>query len=129
MNKPFRLLTYLWTLPNSAIGLLFVPMSLGKVHWVDGVLEIHGGLAQWCLTHLVPLPGGASAITFGHVVLGRSQWLLEQTRTHERVHVRQYEKWGPLFIPAYLLASLVIRLRGGNAYLGNPFEKEAYDKG
>ena len=50
------------------------------------------------------------------------------TRTHERVHVRQCERWGPLFIPAYLLASLLIRLRGGRPYEDNPFEREAYGK-
>ena len=45
---------------------------------------------------------------------------------HERIHVRQCERWGPLFLPAYLLASAFIALRGGNPYLDNPFEREAY---
>jgi hypothetical protein len=42
------------------------------------------------------------------------------------VHVRQYERWGPFFIPAYLLCSVWLMLRGYNAYLDNPFEVEAY---
>jgi hypothetical protein len=50
-------------------------------------------------------PGGALAITFGHVVLARDEAALTLTRMHERVHVRQYERWGPAFIPAYVLAS------------------------
>jgi hypothetical protein len=33
---------------------------------------------------------------------------------------------GPLFFPAYLRASAAIAVRGGNAYLDNPFEGEAY---
>ena len=40
--------------------------------------------------------------------------------------MRQCERWGPLFLPAYLLASLAVYLRGGRAYRDNPFEREAY---
>jgi hypothetical protein len=65
-------------------------------------------------------------MTLGHVVLGRNQQLLDFTRIHERVHVRQAERWGPLFIPAYLLLSVVVHFRGGRAYEDNPFEREAY---
>jgi hypothetical protein len=49
----------------------------------------------------------------------------EELMTHERVHVAQYERWGPLFIPVYLLAGLVTKLRGGRAYADNPFELAA----
>jgi hypothetical protein len=42
------------------------------------------------------------------------------------VHVRQYERWGPLFIPAYFAASGWAWWKGGHAYLDNPFEVEAY---
>jgi hypothetical protein len=42
------------------------------------------------------------AITLGHVVLATTESALKKTRSHERVHVRQYERWGPFFIPAYL---------------------------
>ena len=38
-------------------------------------------------------------------------------RAHERVHVRQCETWGPLFVPAYLTASLWAVWRGRNFYL------------
>jgi len=67
-------------------------------------------------------------MTLGHVVLGRDELLLDLTRDHERVHVRQCERWGPLFIPAYLLASLWVKLRGGRPYEDNPFEREAYGR-
>ncbi len=50
---------------------------------------------------------------------------LDRTRAHERVHVRQYERWGPLFLPAYLAASLCAVARGRHAYFGNCFEREA----
>jgi len=103
-------------------------MSGGGARVVDGVLEIHGGVVSWLLRHCTLLRGGASAMTLGHVVLGRDLELLELTRTHERVHVRQAERWGPLFIPAYLLASLIALLRGRQAYMDNVFEREAYQR-
>ncbi len=68
-----------------------------------------------------------SAITFGHVVLGTSRAMLDATRAHERVHVRQYERWGPLFIPLYLAASLLAAVCGGHAYYDNLFEREAME--
>lgn len=128
-GKILRFAAYLWAFPNTLLGLCFAPFSIGHIHIVDGIVEISGGLAAWSLEHLVPLQGGASAITLGHVVLGRDAFLLEATRSHERIHVRQYERWGPFFIPAYVVASVYIRLRGGNAYMDNPFEREAYARG
>jgi uncharacterized protein (DUF2062 family) len=79
----------------------------------------------WMLRRLTLLPHGAAAITLGHVVLGRDQLSLDATRAHERVHVRQCEVWGPLFVPAYLVGSLVAALRGRRFYEDNPFETEA----
>ena len=60
------------------------------------------------------------------MVFGIDQSALDRTREHERVHVRQYERWGPLFLPAYGLASLLAARRGQHAYYGNRFEREAY---
>src|SRR5262245_23260334 len=119
---------YLWASPNSLIGLLFVPtifVASGGVRVVDGVLEVHGSLISWVLRHVVPMDGGAAAITFGHVVLGRDEEALAFTRVHERVHVRQYELWGPAFIPVYLLAAMWGLVTGTGMYSGNWFEREA----
>jgi hypothetical protein len=124
-----RPLAYLWALPTTLVGLIFIPASLlsgGGVQVVDGVLEVYGGLTAAFLRHCTPLRGGASAMTLGHVVIGRDRALLDFTRNHERVHVRQAERWGPLFIPAYLIASVLVYFRGGRAYEDNPFEREAY---
>ena len=125
-----RSLVYLWTLPTTAVGLLVtIPTLLtgGHARWHTGVLEVHGGFAAFLLRKLVPLPGGASAMTLGHVVIARDPAAHTSTREHERIHVRQCERWGPLFIPAYLLTSLVLMLRGKDAYHDNPFEREAYE--
>jgi len=123
-----RAVRYLWALPNTLVGLLFVPAALlpgGGMRLVSGVLEIHGPLIATLLRHGVPIEGGASAITFGHVVLGRDRLTLDATRRHERVHVRQCERWGPAFIPAYLIAGLWALLNGTSAYRGNYFERQA----
>jgi hypothetical protein len=120
---------YLWGAPTTAIGLLFVPAALltgGGIQVVDGVLEVYGGFVSFFLRRCTLLPGGASAMTLGHVVIGRDRDCLEWSRDHERVHVRQCERWGPLFIPAYVGASVLVACRGGNAYRDNPFEREAY---
>ena len=128
VGRPIR---YLWALPTTAVGLLFVLAGLltgGRARVVRGVLEVHGGLVAFFLRRLTPLKGGASAMTLGHVVLGRTAQDLDLSRDHERVHVRQCERWGPFFIPAYLLASLVLFLRRRNFYEDNPFEREAYGR-
>lgn len=120
---------YLWASPTTTVGLLFTIPALvtgGRAVRHSGVLEVHGGFATWFLRHMTLLPNGAAAITFGHVVLGRDQQCLDQTRTHERVHVRQAERWGPFFLIAYAMASLIAALRGGDAYRDNAFEREAY---
>ena len=65
-------------------------------------------------------------MTLGHVVIARDRRSLEETRAHERVHVRQCETWGPLFVPAYLTASLWAVWRGRNFYFDNRFEVEAF---
>ncbi len=67
-------------------------------------------------------------MTLGHAIWGQSEEALDISRDHEHVHVRQYEKWGPVFIPAYFIASLVAWLRGLDPYRDNVFEVEAYKK-
>ena len=122
---------YIWASPTTALGLIVTLLTLltgGRSSIVAGVIETHGGFATWLLRKLVPLPGGASAMTLGHVVIGRNATTLRETRAHERVHVRQCERWGPFFVPAYLGVSLWLMARGRDGYRDNPFEREAYDE-
>jgi hypothetical protein len=121
-------LRYLWASPNTLVGLLLASAALlpgSGMQIVGGVLEVHGPLVAAILRRCIPLRGGASAITLGHVVLGCDRLTLDATRRHERVHVRQCERWGPAFIPAYLVAGLWALLKGTGAYRGNYFEREA----
>jgi hypothetical protein len=111
------------------VGLPFAVLAMvtgGKGRIVSGVLEAHGGLVTRILQRGNVWVGPIAAITLGHVVLGCDEATLDRTRRHERVHVRQYERWGPFFIPAYLLCSVWVGWRGFHAYLDNPFEVEAY---
>lgn len=65
-------------------------------------------------------------MTLGHCVLAADRAQLVRTRNHELVHVRQYERWGPMFVPAYFVASAWVWSRGGDPYWDNPFEAQAY---
>jgi hypothetical protein len=129
----FRWIFYLWALPTTLLGLVMAGATLatgGRARVVDGVLEVCGGASEFWLRKVVGLvlKGGASAMTLGHVVIGRDLDLLDATRSHERVHVSQCERWGPLFVPVYLLASLVAWARGKQAYADNLMEREAFER-
>jgi hypothetical protein len=127
----YRILAYLWASPATAIGLMLVLVSAlrgGSARIINGVIEAHGGTITRLLKKRIPLLGYPAALTLGHVVIGCDASCLDKCRQHEHVHVKQYERWGPFFIPAYLMTSLVIHLRGGDAYGDNPFEKEAVEK-
>lgn len=108
-----------WAAPTSVVGLLAaaaLALRGGRAQWREGVLEVAPRRA---------LTWPCGAITLGHVVLASSHGQLEATRAHERVHVAQAERWGPAFIPAYLLASAWMALTGRRAYRDNPFEVQA----
>jgi hypothetical protein len=126
-----RLLIYLWVLPTTFFGVPLMAAALlsgGRACWVEGVFEVHGGVVSYFLRRVVGvvLAGGASAMTLGHIVIGVDAEALDRTRGHERVHVRQCERWGPIFLPLYVGASLYLWLKRKDAYMDNPFEREAY---
>ena len=88
----------------------------GHLRWTQGALEASPRRFR---------PGRRcpfAALTLGHVVIGVDRAALARLRRHERVHVRQYERWGPLFVPLYLLAFAWAWCRGRHPYLDNPFE-------
>lgn len=113
-----------WTLVGLSLGLAGL-LTGGRVRRGPGIIEFHGGAVRWLLHHL---PAEPFAMTLGHTVLGLTEASLDIAQPHELVHVRQYERWGPLFIPAYLGCWLVLWLKGKDGYRDNPFEREAYDR-
>lgn len=117
----------LWALPCSLVGALFGVVALGcggQVKRVGRVYEVAlvcGDAKRNPITSRLPF----SAITLGHVVLGRNESELVRLRRHEQAHVEQYEKWGVLFFVLYPLASLVSYSQGLGWYQGNSFEVQA----
>jgi hypothetical protein len=119
-----RFLGYLWAAPVTAVGLLLAlaaRVSGGSVRCQGGVVEACGGLVAWLLRGGRLWVGGA-AMTLGHVILARDVECLARSRVHELAHVRQFERWGPLLLPAYWLVGAWLRCRGYHPYLDHPFE-------
>ena len=123
-----KLLQVLWASPYSLIGIvvgLAGLMTGGRVQFRDGALEFYGGLTK-SLVRSLPTGKLTAGFTLGHVILGQDDAGLRYACSHERVHVRQFERWGLFMGPAYLLASAWMWLRGRDAYRDNPFEVQAY---
>jgi hypothetical protein len=107
------LLGKIWTSPNSLIGLV-----LGVPALLFGARVRRGDNAVGFLDHPLLRLTRIHAITFGNVVLYRPGWepdatvccyegpALQRLGDHERAHTIQYERWGPLFLPAYLVLAL-----------------------
>jgi hypothetical protein len=94
---------------------------------VEGAIEFSGGrLGALLASSAIGCP--VRAVTLGHVILGTDAATLDCARSHEQVHVRQYERWGPFFLPAYLLSSLWQLACGRRCYRDNWFERQAYEQ-
>lgn len=133
---------YLWALPTTIFGLL-VALLTGclRMRAVEGVLEVDAGRAVatlgWVIRALAWVGQKItrremdavcpSAFTLGHMIFSEDTNAREYWRPHERVHVRQNEKWGPFWLPAYLASSLWALVRGKDPYYDNAFEIEAYN--
>ncbi len=105
-----RFLAMLWASPYTLLGLLFGIVGLctgGRARIRGRVVEFYDGGVKWLL-HRLPNRQFTLAFTLGHTILGQTDAALDICRQHERVHVRQFERWGPLMGPAYLGCSLVL---------------------
>ncbi|MDD2713664.1 MAG: signal peptide prediction [Simplicispira sp.] len=128
MKPPWRkVLGWLWASPCSAVGMVLAALPLlagGRARWSAGALEVtYRESEAQCdrLARKLPFRG----IVFGHVILAVTRDELLRIGPHERVHVQQYERWGPLFFLAYGASSLWQLLRGRSAYWDNYFEVQA----
>lgn len=111
----------LWTLPNTLLGLVLAKLGgAGYVKRYEGAwLFTPGRFGPWRWW----VAQGWVGVTFGEVVIITS--LYSSLLRHELAHVRQYRAWGPLFLPAYGLASLWAWATGRHYYRDNAFEKAA----
>lgn len=110
-----RMAAYVWASPLTVIGLLLGAVSRTAPVIRDGVILFPdaAGLGGWMLRSR-----GFAASTLGHAVIATGTPSAALLR-HELVHVRQAERWGPLFVPLYVAALL----RYG--YRRSPFERAA----
>ena len=126
--RMLQALGVVWTLPNTALGLVAGALSLAAG------AHAHVSTRDFAIVfHKVPWgPGGA--LTLGNVILhtgdtldvpcttyehraGRCRHPQVRLGDHERAHVFQYMLLGPLFLPVYLLC--------GGVSVRNPFERAA----
>jgi hypothetical protein len=112
-----RLLRSTWAGPGSLFGLVLSPL-FNRRGFRDGILVCEG--ASWPRR----LGWGYRAITLGQVVLCVDT-VDDDLLAHERAHVRQWERWGPLFLVAYPIASLYALVTGRHPYRDNRFEVAA----
>jgi hypothetical protein len=125
-----RVVAYLWAAPATMLGLVIALLALlsgGRVGCRGLIVEAYGGLPGKLLRGNRFWRGGA-AMTLGHVILARDRACLESSRAHERVHVRQYERWGVFLIPVYVAVACSLRWRGFDPYLDHPFERGAFEE-
>src|SRR5436190_21843021 len=114
-TRHFTTLGLVWSLPNSLLGVGFALLSLAIPRLECGVLvaESNRGLAYLFLTRR-----GFGAITFGRVVVSAMP-ITPHLLVHESHHSRQYEIFGPFYLPVYLY------LHARHGYARNPLEIEA----
>jgi hypothetical protein len=127
----FTIYRLLWAAPCSLLGLMIAAALMlagGRMRYSKGALECALGnesaFAEYMLRHQ-----NTVAFTMGHVILAWRAEDLQRWHAHERVHVKQYERWGVLMLLAYPAASLWAWLQGKDPYSANHFEQEAYQAG
>lgn len=108
-------LGFVWTLPNTVLGLVLGALTFQ-------VPRIHGGAlvfdrAPRGLTRLMRALDRA-AMTVGFVIVSGVP-VEGRLLAHECHHIRQYMAWGPLFIPVYLLLAVPF------GYRRHPMERSA----
>jgi hypothetical protein len=108
-------LGFVWSLPNTLIGLVLGGLSFTKPRLVGGAVVFEGRPrgVTWILARM-----HRSAMTVGFVIVSNRP--LDATLlAHERAHVRQSMVLGPLFIPAYFALAVPF------GYRRHPMERAA----
>lgn len=108
-------LGFLWTAPNTLLGLLLGALTFQRPRLDDGLIVFDR--APRGFTRLLPKLG-RSTMTVGFVIVS-SVPVEGRLLAHERHHVRQYMALGPLFIPVYLLLAIPF------GYRRHPMERAA----
>jgi hypothetical protein len=135
----------IWPAVRTALmGERLVPRTALILTWVNGTTALGLVLSGAARTSLRRTPGGVlvaagyrwrvprqECFTLGCVIFTRQEadWLLDAGRRellgHETRHVGQYAILGPLFLPAYAVASAWSWLVAGEYGCRNVFERHA----
>jgi hypothetical protein len=99
------------------------PTRSVRVGDVTALLVEDPRVGRWFRVNLMPV----QAQTLGRYVFARGT-VSPQILAHECEHIRQWERFGPLYLATYLGSSAVARLRGGLPYWDNYFEVAARKK-
>jgi hypothetical protein len=95
-------LGFIWTSPNTLLGLLLGALTFQRPRLSEGALifdRAPRGLTALMLTF------NRAAMTIGFVIVSTHP-VTGRLLAHERYHIKQYCAWGPLFIPVYLLLAI-----------------------
>ena len=87
---------------------------------VSAVLVEDPRVGRWFRAHVIPV----QAQTLGHFVLARGP-VPADVLAHECEHIRQWSRFGPLYLPLYFGSSAFAWLRGRRPYWDNAFEAAA----
>lgn len=126
MVTPLRLLGVLWALPVAAPFWLFYLLPFWALGWHERVpASGRPHVVRFHLTSRAPawlrglwMGWGGHALPYA-VVYGLRDFVPLSLQRHELRHTDQWLVFGPLFVPLYLLFSLLA------GYEGNPFEVDA----
>jgi hypothetical protein len=108
-------LGFIWTLPNTLLGLVVGLLTFQLPRLADGAMIFDR--TPRGVTALMPRANRA-AMTIGFVIVS-ARPVTGTLLAHERHHIRQYCAWGPLFIPVYVLLAIPY------GYRRHPMERRA----
>lgn len=116
MRRVAFALGFVWTLPNTTLGLLLglLTFQVPRLHGGALCFDRRGprGLT-WLLARM-----RRTAMTLGFVIVS-SVPVEGRLLAHERHHIRQSMVWGPLFVPVYLALAIPY------GYRRHPMERRA----
>ncbi len=127
VGRPFRVRNLWRALPGDLLGLMVMrgcgisgPTREVVSGDVTAVLVEDPRIRRWFRAHLLPV----RAQTLGRYVFSRDA-LPPEILAHECEHIRQWERFGPLYLALYFASSAAALFRGGRPYWDNRFEAAA----
>jgi hypothetical protein len=127
-KRAWRSLRHVWrALPGDLMGLAVMrgcgiraPSRVVDAGGVSAIVVEHPNVGRYFEMQMMPV----QAQTLGRYVFARCP-VPEHTLEHEIEHIRQWQRFGPLYLPLYFGSSALALLRGRRPYWDNRFESAA----